>query len=188
MHFLQAFMAPVEIKMLDRVVLVPKMTMSETITWSQEIMEARLDQVTSDMDANRRNEYLTFYPPVAPNFNELAREIRTAQGARDVVDRCRKRGVKAYKVNPNTDKREDAPAPTEEEWSQILDHGSPHAIVLLAIDLADLEDRSKPPPQKDDDEDPTKRRKPQGSTSSSSTGAANSQSSQPRTQVQTGGR
>lgn len=141
MFFLQASQSPVLVKLWDGTdVTIQKFTIDDCIQWGAEIRDQRILVATKGMSEGVRREFLTFYPPVPPDLNEIRRMVRTAEGSKYIVGKCLSRCK--------------LPADT---LQKILG-GSTAQLSKLAWELADIDESvvMTAPKEVDQDRDPLK--------------------------------
>jgi len=174
MFFLQAAQAPVAVRIEDKVFYVPKMTMDELVNWGLDIVTARVSSITQDMDDGRKREYLTFYPIVAPNLQEMGMQVRTVEGIKKVVRQCfLNAAVQGFQVDPRTqqpDRDKQVAKPTEQQVDEWIVNSGVGRLAGLAWELADLRDVSQENPNPTpkgipSDGDPLTKREKAGSSS-----------------------
>lgn len=131
MHFLQALQSPVIAQIGNVKVSIPKLTLDDAIVWSELVKCERIERDTAEMEPHRKREFLAFYPPIAPDAEELRRLLRTPAGVKFVLE---KQWPKAAVVSSNGDGN--APIPP---ITHILATNGTGPLTTLAVDISDLQ-------------------------------------------------
>jgi len=189
MYFLQAAQAPVLVKFGDKLLRVPKYPMSEVVNWATEIMEQRTEQKISGLDEMQAREYLTMYPEVQPNLDEMRRRLRTPEGITRVMTYCL---LQAEVINEGT-KQPTGEKLDEATVEQILKDNGGGRLAGITWELGDLDDTSaqRDPkaaardPKLQGGENPLTDSGGSDSRNSSGTGRRTSPSSKPRSPAET---
>ena len=149
MFFMQAVQAPVIVRVDNRVFFVPKMTMDEMVEWGLHLVTQRFELNTANMDEGQKREYLTFYPIVPPNLQEMALHVRTVAGIQHVLTTClSNKDVKGFMVDDKgkPDPKRPVPNLNEQEIAQLIASSGIGRGAALAWELADMRDVSKEDP------------------------------------------
>lgn len=166
MFFLQAAMAPVQVRYLNGIYNVPKMNMDELIIWALEVRQERVEAQTANMEDGQRREHMALYPPIEPDLKEMHILVGTPSGIKKVLRTCL---PKAAGVHYKTKKP--IPPLNEQQIEELIISNSAGRQSGLAWELIDIRDTSQINPYPEDtngdggdETDPTQSTRHQEST------------------------
>lgn len=169
MYISQVSQVPVIVNFGGRRIQIPKFKTKDWIDWANELDTARADNATKNLNPEQRFRLLTAYNILPTDVGELRNWVDTPKGTIRVVKTCLQRAtvIGRYLANGDQESYEPFPAPepiTADVVSAILNTGQFSDLIILAKDLSDIVDKSKPtsaqvqeniPPEEDTSEKET---------------------------------